>query len=625
MGSPEPLDVDALWATLTSGRPSTLVEPPPAGDEPRVHPGALEAAYHAQLADPLVQGAFYTPPSVVAFMVRAALARWPGDPATLVLADPACGCGAFLVGAFQELLARQGGSPASARAIVATQLHGLDLDPGAVAVARWRLRAAQIAAGVAEPVESRVFVGDALLAPPPPFDGPGFDLVLANPPYVRAERLGALKQRLAARYAGCVGAGSDLSGYFLARGLELLRPGGLHVYLTSDSWLDVAYAATWRAHLLASAHLEAVYQGEDRAFAGAEIHPVVGIARVGPPPPGAVTHFVRLRGPWHAATPAATVVRRQADLAREGHWAGRCLRVPALYSELLDTAGRRLVPLASLAHVRRGWTTGANDFFFVRVVARDGAVVKIACDDGSTHRLEAACLGEPVVVKAGEIGPPRLPAQALVYHLARLPRELGDLPLARAYVAWGEAQGVAARPSVRARRPWWWVAPRASADLLVPIGHKRRPALAVGPGLHGSDNFVEVTLCDARHLPVVAASLLSAFTLLACEALGRANFGQGLLKTQTYEVAQLPVLDPDQIAPEAAAELVAAYEAMADRAPAIIYDEVQRPDRVRLDAAMLAAMGCAQVEVATLHASVCAVIRRRQARTARTPEARGLC
>ena len=90
----------------------------------------------------------------------------------------------------------------------------------------------------------------------------GFDVAIANPPYVRQEMIkpDSYKKRLVAGYAQAVVARSDLYCYFYARALQLLSGGGMHVFVCSNSWLDVGYGAKLQEYLLNTAHVKAVYE-----------------------------------------------------------------------------------------------------------------------------------------------------------------------------------------------------------------------------------------------------------------------------------------------------------------------------------------------------------------------------
>ena len=102
----------------------------------------------------------------------------------------------------------------------------------------------------------------------------GFDIVIANPPYVRQEEIAPpeYKQFLLKAYAAAVGR-SGLYCYFYARGLQLLRDGGMHIFVCSNSWLDVGYGARLQQYLLDNAMLDAIYESAvARQFATADIN-----------------------------------------------------------------------------------------------------------------------------------------------------------------------------------------------------------------------------------------------------------------------------------------------------------------------------------------------------------------
>jgi Eco57I restriction-modification methylase len=392
-------------------------------------------------------GVYYTPAHLVTEVVDSALTHWlaardlgPGrldDPAPaerqalaeIAVLDPAAGSGAFLLGALARLVdvrvgGGQGRSPAT-RAVLATNLFGVDVNPNAVRLAELRLwlevLAAEDAEGpdrvaplpnldgfvrqgdsLIEPVQATVAVGgvlagrvaairhevasavgsakqrllrrlrraeldaarqaiatagarveaeltevrSALRAPglfadaPPPARGltrtldrlrrerarlrrlarrlrdadevpwfhygsqfgdvmarGGFDLVLGNPPWVRAEALGPaerreLKQRsrwfrAAPDRSGGYAHLPDLSIPFLERAVALTRPGGVTAMLLPAKLLTAGYAAvareelTRRTTLLVAADLTDSHPG---AF-HATVYPLALVLSRATPPP----------------------------------------------------------------------------------------------------------------------------------------------------------------------------------------------------------------------------------------------------------------------------------------------------------------------------------------------------
>ena len=102
---------------------------------------ALATAYEDRLVDELAderreRGAFYTPPSLVAWILDRAL------PGARTVLDPACGTGHFLVAAARRL--------GDVRAV-----RGSDVDPEAVRIARLRLHAEDPSVPLAE-IEEQV-------------------------------------------------------------------------------------------------------------------------------------------------------------------------------------------------------------------------------------------------------------------------------------------------------------------------------------------------------------------------------------------------------------------------------------------------------------------------------------
>ena len=68
----------------------------------------------------------------------------------------------------------------------------------------------------------------------------GFDVVIGNPPYVCGEKIPD-KGRLRAAYGDFYRGTADLYTYFFRRGIDLLRPGGLLCFITSNKFMRADY------------------------------------------------------------------------------------------------------------------------------------------------------------------------------------------------------------------------------------------------------------------------------------------------------------------------------------------------------------------------------------------------
>ena len=389
-------------------------------------------------------------------------------------------------------------------------------------------------------VEWRIDFADVML-------NGGFDVVIANPPYVRQEDIGPQKDVLARKYAAATTARSDLYCYFYARGLQLLRDGGMHVFVCSNSWLDVGYGAKLQEHLLKSAHIRAVYESAvERQFATADINTVISLIRkTGAPANGDETRFVSLRGEFDTALADAIqrreIVRSRAQLRAGGtaggkftgdKWGGKYLRAPDIYHHILDNYSDKLVRLGDVAAVRRGITTGANDFFYL-------TPERIA-EFGIEPEYCRPVMTTPQESRSIAVDPATLPKRLFMCHADK--EELAGTG-ALAYIQWGEAQGYHKNKSFASKAMWWDIGPTNPAHLAINtlVDTTARTFYCPSELLFDQTCY---TVTANWSLRCLCAGMNSTLFQLMANLGGRANFGGGLLRIATYELANLVVVNP---------------------------------------------------------------------------------
>ena len=118
------------------------------------------------------------------------------------------------------------------------------------------------------------------------------------------------------------------------------------------------------------------------------------------------------------------------------------LRASSVWFELQQAAGGALVPLARMAEVRRGITSGANEVFY-RTRAQAAAA-------GIEPQLWFPLVRSPREIGGGSIAID----PALTSHVAILCPGSGPVPPG-ALRYFDAHAAVAARPTLRARSPWW--------------------------------------------------------------------------------------------------------------------------------------------------------------------------
>ena len=81
---------------------------------------------------------------------------------------------------------------------------------------------------------------------PEVFQEGGFDIVIGNPPYVDQRRIRTLKPTLKRQFPTVYTSTADLYVYFYKRGIELLRAGGILIYISSNTFLRVEFGKKLR-------------------------------------------------------------------------------------------------------------------------------------------------------------------------------------------------------------------------------------------------------------------------------------------------------------------------------------------------------------------------------------------
>ncbi len=202
---------------------------------------------------------------------------------------------------------------------------------------------------------------------------PGFDVVVANPPYVRQELLApALKETLKKHYPEVYTGTADLYVYFYARALHLLRPGGAGSFISSNKWLRAGYGKKLRAHLAERAAVDAVIDFGDLPLFEATAYPMIIVFRNAAP---GAEHALRALEVEDLA-----VVERLPEAVAQDGWTqpqrslradGWTLVLPDVRL-LLSKLRRSGTPLGEYVEGRfyRGITTGLNEGFVIEEATR---------------------------------------------------------------------------------------------------------------------------------------------------------------------------------------------------------------------------------------------------------------
>ncbi|ODS34438.1 MAG: hypothetical protein SCARUB_00449 [Candidatus Scalindua rubra] len=102
----------------------------------------------------------------------------------------------------------------------------------------------------------------------------GFDAVIGNPPYVRQESLGNLKNYFQLNYKVYHGT-ADLYAYFIERGISLLKTNGIFSYIVANKWMRANYGEPLRRWLKQQHIMEITDFGDLPVFQKATTYPCI--------------------------------------------------------------------------------------------------------------------------------------------------------------------------------------------------------------------------------------------------------------------------------------------------------------------------------------------------------------
>ena len=225
----------------------------------------------------------------------------------------------------------------------------------------------------------------------------GFDAVIGNPPYVRQEGLGDLKEYFQRKYTVYHGM-ADLYAYFIEKGVSLLRDKGIFGYIVANKWMRANYGEPLRKWLKRQCIAQIVDFGDLPVFQQATTYPCILVIGKDKPPSAfsqvPVVRFILVQSKTteparSGATLSVTQVKTLEFESLEGYvkenrhsvklsilddtgWSLADERSAALLNKLKKTG----VPLKEYVKgkIYRGVLTGLNEAFVIDEETRNRLV-----------------------------------------------------------------------------------------------------------------------------------------------------------------------------------------------------------------------------------------------------------
>lgn len=394
-----------------------------------------------------------------------------------------------------------------------------------------------------------------------------------------------------------IDAKSDLYIYFYFMSLSLLNPKGSFCFITSNSWLDVGYGVDLQEFLIKTGTIKLVLDNKvKRSFKHADINTIITL--FGKPYEKQdkdfenYARFVMFEIPFEGAFSPVIFEeifdckekkrlaeyrifpKRYSDLLIEGvefetdekeedkeglnlgfssgvaigplikttkyignKWGGKYLRAPDIYWTILEKGKGKLVRLGDIAKVRRGITTGANDFFYLKPLgpADKNGLLPVRNGAGWEGEIEEKFL-KPVIISPRDSIKVNIDSYEMDLKLLSCNCDLQLIKdkLIHKYIKWGEDHNYHIRPSCKNRKYWYELPIRNWSKVLWPMIHNDRHCVFWNEQRIFIDhNLFEVFDYDED---ILWGSLYWSGQILIKELFGRVNLGQGALKTEGVDI-----------------------------------------------------------------------------------------
>lgn len=617
-------------------------------------------------------GQYFTPPMVIDFINAFCIHRKDD-----VVLDPSCGSGTFLIRAYQ----RKKELGQTQHADLLKEIYGCDISnyPAYLATLNLAIRNMQKASYPRVLNEDFFHFlrqnkylfhlpnGKAIKQQPPLFDA-----IVGNPPYTRQEDINAFKSdakdnikqvikeewRLIDNTQKVeVSQRTSIYGYFLYHAGALLKEGGYMGFIVGNSWLSTDYGEEMQAFMLQNFEVIAIIETEvERFFPAADVNTNIFILRrqsdaakrnahitrfvylteklaliqqkyksfdllikditLPPPPP----HI-----PKNEISDFKLQYIPQSDLALNS-WS-LYFKAPPVYWKIVEKAKGKLVQLDSVTTIRRGITTGCNEFFYgedVTDTIKEKQVVAIV-NNTKELSLEEIKAKELSILKNG-LGELWLiescflrlailsPKDSRNYQIIR--EEINgyffvidystiyyegitklevdnwliiSYPYAYSYILHGEQTEVHLRQTCASRKIWYQLLniglPSMGFNYMInDVGRT-----FLGDILFGDNFHVLYTKENTKNIWLYLNSTIS---WLIQQTVARTNFGGGVMKIQTYEFRKFPILltDLSHLNIDLGKTINYKIELGIDKNHVTSLQKVN-PERLKLDNAILDAIG----------------------------------
>ncbi len=342
--------------------------------------------------DKVTNGAVYTPFYIKEYIVTHALNDLNKELDGLLGSDISCGCGGFLFTIAKQIHLKTG---KPFEAIFRDNIYGLDISDYCIRRSKILLSLLALSEGEDKPgFHFNLFTGNALQ-----FNwfeikeisaNRGFDVVVGNPPYVRAKHIDIESKLLLSKWKTAKTGNPDLYIAFFNIGLHYLQPEGVLGYITANSFFKSVNARGLRSFLQVNNYgVKIIDFGHELIFGNKSTYTC--LCFVNPKSGGGVKYSNAKSNDIrnHRQLPANLLLYRHLDAQK-----GWLLSNPEVVENTrkIERCGK---PLKKLFKIRNGIATLANDIFIFRPDRSDQDFFYLK-KNGKEYAIEKGICGDIV-------------------------------------------------------------------------------------------------------------------------------------------------------------------------------------------------------------------------------------
>ena len=224
----------------------------------------------------------------------------------------------------------------------------------------------------------------------------GFNIQVANPPYVKQELIKHLKPTLQKVYPAVYTGTADLYCFFYARALQLLKSGGILAFISPNKWFRTKYGEKLRKHIADTCQVHSITDfGELPVFKSAATFPMIFVSQSGKIA-NQSTIFTQVKSLEAPYPNVPEIIKKNGQYLPNNALNGASWTLTDTFSanrlQKMDSAG---IPLGNYVknQIFRGVVTGLNKAFYIDSLTRADL---IAQDSKNAEIIKPLIVGDNV-------------------------------------------------------------------------------------------------------------------------------------------------------------------------------------------------------------------------------------